>query len=315
MLDIQNILVCPVSKQKLTKQDGTYTDPHKQKHYKIVDDIGIFLTEDLNEIKKVETETYSQRAEEFSEDETQIMHMRRPEFTKPMRDLGKDGVFLEIACGSAAHGLNMLKDGYKVIESDIAIGTVSKVKQFAHKLKVDNKASFAVIDAEYLPFADNSLSGIYMIASLHHIPTPAKALKEFKRCLKPGGVVLIGYEPSNWQYIVFGPVYKMLRFFIRKMYKNRLISLADDHTFGFSKRKLAKLLKEADLEVISIKPVHFTYKTYQNWLILWGKIFKKEFKEVEGLAKILKAIDKVWAKIPVLRGLTWDWDALGRKKI
>lgn len=314
-MEIDKLLVCPVSKEKLEKHGSHYEAPKHHKKYEIIDDVSVFLTDDLNEIKKVETETYSQRAEEFAVEEQKILHMRRPEFTKPLRELGKEGYFLEIACGSAAHGLNMLKDGYKVIESDIAIGTVKKVKQFAQQLKVDDKAAFMVIDAEYLPFADNSLSGIYMIASLHHIPTPAKALKEFERCLKPGGLVLIGYEPSNWQYVIFGPIYKMLRFFIRKMYKGRPISLADDHTFGFSKAKLAKLLTEAGLEVVSIKPVHFTYKTYQNWLILWSKILRKELGESKRLAKVLQSIDKVWAKLPLLRGLTWDWDALGRKKV
>lgn len=313
MSEIEKILVCPVNKDKLEKKDHHYVGSEHHKKYEIIDGIPVFLTEDLNEIKKVETETYSQRAEEFAEEEEKVLHMRRPEFTKPLRELGKDGVFLEIACGSAAHGLNMLKDGYKVIESDIAVGTVKKVKQFAHQLKVDDQASFMVIDAEYLPFADNSLSGIYMIASLHHIPTPSKALKEFKRCLKPGGLVLIGYEPSNWQYVVFGPIYKMLRFFIRKMYKGRPISLADDHTFGFSKAKLARLLTEVGLEIVSINPVHFTYKTYQNWLILWSKVLRRELQESHKLAKALQAIDKVWAKLPLLRGLTWDWDALGRK--
>lgn len=309
MLNLDDILVCPTNKKPLKKNGNEYKFGNHE--YPIKNAVPIFLTEDLNEVKQVETETYSHRAKDFDEDK--ILHMGRPNFTAPLRAQGKDALLLEIACGNAAHGLNMLKDGYKVIESDIALGTVERVKGFAQKLKVDKNASFMVIDAEYLPFKNETLGAVSMIASLHHIPNPAKALKEFYRCLKPGGVVLIGYEPSNWQYVLFAPLYWLLRKIIRSRHKGRPISLADDHTFGFSKRKLARLLKDAGFKVRRISPVHFTYKAYQNWLILWSKLLKKNFKERVGIKKMLLAIDKVLAKIPLLRGLTWDWDALGEK--
>ncbi len=53
-----------------------------------------------------------------------------------------------------------------------------------------------VMSAEKLDFPDNSISGIFMIDVLHHIPHPAYFLKEAERCLFKGGKIIL-IEPAN----------------------------------------------------------------------------------------------------------------------
>jgi SAM-dependent methyltransferase len=45
------------------------------------------------------------------------------------------------------------------------------------------------LDAQRLPFKDDSLRGIVMTNTLHHIPQPRLFFAEACRCLRPGGVV------------------------------------------------------------------------------------------------------------------------------
>jgi len=52
-----------------------------------------------------------------------------------------------------------------------------------------------VINAEQLPFEDNSLISISMVNVFHHIPRPWKFLKEACRCLKDGGRIMM-IEPG-----------------------------------------------------------------------------------------------------------------------
>ncbi len=68
-----------------------------------------------------------------------------------------------------------------------------------------------VLSGERLPFADESIAGIFMVDVLHHIPRPARFFAEAQRCLKPGGRVAM-IEPWNstwgrlvWRYLHHEP--------------------------------------------------------------------------------------------------------------
>src|SRR5215472_16280599 len=52
-------------------------------------------------------------------------------------------------------------------------------------------ATFAVGDACHLPFADGSFDAVFAHAVLWHVPAPARALAEFHRVLRPGGLVAV----------------------------------------------------------------------------------------------------------------------------
>jgi ubiquinone/menaquinone biosynthesis C-methylase UbiE len=51
--------------------------------------------------------------------------------------------------------------------------------------------SFVVADAEALPFDDGSFDVVHSKDSLHHMHDPARALAEYHRVLKRGGIALI----------------------------------------------------------------------------------------------------------------------------
>jgi len=50
---------------------------------------------------------------------------------------------------------------------------------------------FVAASATAMPFADSSFDGIWTIWVLEHIPEPERALREMRRVLKPGGVLLL----------------------------------------------------------------------------------------------------------------------------
>jgi SAM-dependent methyltransferase len=54
-----------------------------------------------------------------------------------------------------------------------------------------------VCDAEQLPFPDDSFDIVFGHAVLHHIPDLEQAFREFRRVLRPGGVVAFAGEPSR----------------------------------------------------------------------------------------------------------------------
>jgi SAM-dependent methyltransferase len=53
-----------------------------------------------------------------------------------------------------------------------------------------------VVDANQLPFADNSLRCIFVLNAFHHFDSPEKFLAEAERCLAVGGRLVVT-EPTN----------------------------------------------------------------------------------------------------------------------
>ena len=49
-----------------------------------------------------------------------------------------------------------------------------------------------------LPFADDSFDAITSIDVLYHLEHPSEALREFARCLRPGGLVVINVPAYRW---------------------------------------------------------------------------------------------------------------------
>jgi SAM-dependent methyltransferase len=65
-----------------------------------------------------------------------------------------------------------------------------------------------VLDGVRLPFADKSLRAVVMTNVLHHLPDVACFLKEFERCAKPDGT-LVMIEPwvTAWSRRVYGSLH------------------------------------------------------------------------------------------------------------
>lgn len=274
---------------------------------------GIFycLPEINNQIKKIEVETYSKRAANFKTEQMLQLSPDENKLLNPLRKLPPKSLILETGGGNGRFAFQLMKEGYQVIESDIAPGSVQKVKHIAEENNITN-GIYAVIDAENLPFKNNSLDAIFMVASLHHLPDLNKAITQFNRCLKPNGTLLILHEPARWQYILFLPLMLIFRWIIRKR-DQHLTSLADDVTWGFTPRNFKKLFGE-NFKDIQIIPVDYLKKYYTNWLILKKKLKNQEYQPNPKIIKKLTKIDQTIAKIPVLNKFPWDWDLICYKK-
>jgi SAM-dependent methyltransferase len=55
-----------------------------------------------------------------------------------------------------------------------------------------------ITEAEELPFDDESFDLVFGHAVLHHIPDLDKAFAEFRRVLRPGGMIAFAGEPSRY---------------------------------------------------------------------------------------------------------------------
>ena len=87
-----------------------------------------------------------------------------------------------------------ISDNCQLIEKIFAIDLNNQAIEKAIKLNEDPKIHFAVMDAEELQFAGNSIDLVTAQAALHHFRNPTKCINEMLRVLKPNYALLINEE-------------------------------------------------------------------------------------------------------------------------
>ena len=103
---------------------------------------------------------------------------------------------LEIGAGTGYFSLNLLRAGVvgEAVATDISPGMLEKLERSAKELGL--AVETAACEAEALPFDDDSFDLVFGHAVLHHLPDLDGAFREFRRVLRPGGVVAFCGEPS-----------------------------------------------------------------------------------------------------------------------
>jgi ubiquinone/menaquinone biosynthesis C-methylase UbiE len=110
------------------------------------------------------------------------------------------GVFdraLEIGAGTGYFTLNLMLAGVvrEAVATDISPRMLEALARSGEQLGL--AVETAVCEASDLPFDDSSFDLVFGHAVLHHVPDLRRAFGEFRRVLRPGGMVAFCGEPSR----------------------------------------------------------------------------------------------------------------------
>ncbi len=161
--------------------------------------------------------------------------------------------YLEIGSGYGQAALLIEnKFGFEGFASDLAIAPLSYIPKTAKTLKFNKIPKRIVIDAENIPFPDNSFPFVFCYQTLHHFPDPEKVIKEIHRVLTPGGVFFFSEEPVSqnlnlnlwyrptrlrrWEKIL---KYTLILHFVSKIGKTEIDHGIIENTFTLSEWKKA----------------------------------------------------------------------------
>ena len=137
----------------------------------------------------------------------------------------------DIGCGEGYLTLETARWARSVIAIDRSAEVLERATALAHRRRVSN-VTWKKGDIGKLPLADKSVDVALLSQSLHHAPSPADALAEAMRILRPGGRVLIldlREHDQGWVRNRFG-----------------------DRHLGFSASQLETLLHDAGLSDVRV---------------------------------------------------------------
>jgi phosphatidylethanolamine/phosphatidyl-N-methylethanolamine N-methyltransferase len=100
------------------------------------------------------------------------------------------GRVLEVGVGTGI-SLPMYAPHVRIFGTDISEAMLAKARERVAQRKLKNVEGLAVMDAEKLEFADDSLDVVMAQYVVTAVPNPEKALDEFARVLRPGGELII----------------------------------------------------------------------------------------------------------------------------
>jgi ubiquinone/menaquinone biosynthesis C-methylase UbiE len=109
------------------------------------------------------------------------------------------GDALEIGSGTGYFSLNLVQLGVieRLTATDISPGMLERLAATAEALGLE-EVTTVTTEAEVLPFEDESFDLVLGHAVLHHIPDLDRAFAEFRRVLRPGGMIAFAGEPSRY---------------------------------------------------------------------------------------------------------------------
>lgn len=109
-----------------------------------------------------------------------------PELAAVLESHARPGdAWLDVGCGDGrTSGLWLNQRGCRYLGVDISTTAVAQAQAAGLDASV-------IADAADLPFADNSFSGVLAVEVLEHLFEPQKAAEEFRRVLKPGGILFV----------------------------------------------------------------------------------------------------------------------------
>jgi SAM-dependent methyltransferase len=105
---------------------------------------------------------------------------------------------LEIGAGTGYFTLNLVRAGVigDAVATDISPGMLQALERSAGEL--GERVETAACEAAELPFGDDSFDLVFGHAVLHHLPDLDAAFREFRRVLRPGGLIAFCGEPSRY---------------------------------------------------------------------------------------------------------------------
>ncbi|HEX6394275.1 MAG TPA: class I SAM-dependent methyltransferase [Acidimicrobiales bacterium] len=120
------------------------------------------------------------------------------------------GPVADLGCGPGAHALALARRGYDVVGLDGSPRMVKVARTRAARDKID--AKFDVHDVRApLRFADASVGGVLAILVVQHLPHPGAFIAEIRRCLRPGGHVMITAPARERRPVTYQNLYWRLR--------------------------------------------------------------------------------------------------------
>ncbi len=319
MTIFDEILCCPACKGALERRESELLCADCGGTYRKQEDLWDLIPASSSSLKLSERDHYSEGADYYIYMHNKwcgspfYRHYHRA-FLDDLRRLAAGSLILETGCGLGNDGLELLCSGYRLVETDIAPGSLAEAQRLHQAGGFAATTSHLLADAENLPFSSGCFDGAFTVASLHHLPDPLASLREMRRVLRRGGVFVLGTEPNSWQNRTIYPLGKLLlralkSFTEKEIDAAEMVSEADKLTEGFSGRQLQDLFREAGFTNLELKPAGYFSAAIFFLSTELSPLIGRDLR-LFPLERLAIPLDEVLGNLPLISRYPWHWNAV-----
>ncbi len=154
-------------------------------------------------------------------------------YVEALKHINQNFAILDIACGNGFGTYKLYEQTRNiVIGGDVSDEALQYCKMKYQKYLKKDIFDFRKLDATALDFKDNAFDAVVSFETIEHIADYNKVIAEFKRVLKPGGILLLStpnIAASSPDGIILNP-YHLKEFTYEEL--NSLLSSFSTHTIG-----------------------------------------------------------------------------------
>jgi len=315
---LEGSLICTKCRERLIPAEQAYVCPKCDQHFDLKEGVPVFWNSP-DDFKNSEAEFYGQEAKTPSLVSLQRNFYRptsydRKLYRMPFDHLKPQSLILSLGGGDGRHGLELLRAGHSVLESDLAPGSAAVAGKKIQESNVAGNWAVAAIDAEDIPFAPGTFDAVYICAALHQIPDQKAVAESIRRSLKSGGKLIIASEPASWFYKMLRPLAQILGIRAGQLGQQ---SVGDEANRGLSYRDIVRFINDCGARPLIIKPKYYlTGMLYQATEAVYrilppGKRRTISIRQWE--TELLTSIDRIIAYLPIVRRFPFWWIAVGEK--
>ena len=162
-------------------------------------------------------------------------------------ELKKGDKVLDLGCGNGYYPylLSRIPLNLKITGIDSHLNAIEDAKRDVG----EKNAKFIIGNAEKLPFPENSFDKIVMSEIIEHVRDDIMVLKEARRVLKPGGILVLTTPNKNYPFL-WDPINWFLEHFFNFHIKSGFFSgIWNQHIKLYKPEEIGKRLEEVGFKV------------------------------------------------------------------
>jgi SAM-dependent methyltransferase len=200
--------------------------------------------------------------------------------------------------GTSQKELLFAERARKVIFSDLSPEAVMVMAKAFPLQNVD----YLPIDANSLPFDDQSLDVVYGYAFVHHLPHPEPCLREAARVLRYGGRAVFMDNPRSpiYQWAKMGPLQPLMRYYHRQV-PTSPEDIRASQSGWYSPDELAAMLRPLDVEPFFHRSLLVHYLVSRAAERLPPRYLFRRYQESVRAQRALIRLDRWLSRFQVVR--------------